>query len=276
MPKSLHKTRSGGKSGKSKKVGSCRSKPRVSAEHSPKILLFDIETSPAKAWIWRTGKQYVSHNQLDAKSSFDIICICYKWAHERKVHSLDWGFNKQDSSEMINKFVKVVEDADIVIGHNGDKFDIRHINTQRLLHDQPPISWPTSEDTLKQLRRHFYFTSFKLDYVSKMLVGSGKSPMNFQDWIDIVERNSSKALNRMIKYCKNDVLKLDQVWKKIAPYCKVKAHCGIISGMGRDSCPRCTSVEYVRNGFRYTAAGKYQDFKCKSCNHRWWDTRKAI
>jgi len=173
----------------------------MAKQRKPRILFFDIETSPILAYIWRPGSKIsVSHNQVKKGQKTDIICICYKWAHEKKIHSLDWDIKKQNSAKMIDEFTKIVESADLVIGHNGDRFDIKHVNTQRLLHGQAPIMWPTSEDTLKQFRRIFALPSYRLDFLAKLLVGAGKDPMSFQDWIDIVEHKSPKALKKMINF----------------------------------------------------------------------------
>ena len=240
----------------------------------PKILLYDIETAPTLAWIWRTGKQFVSHDQIKEGQKSGIICICYKWADQKTVHSLDWGIQKQNSEKMIESFGKILESADVAIAHNGDRFDLRQINTQRLLNEQPPIAWPTTEDTLKQFRKHFYLPSYSLDYLSKLLTGSGKDRMGFQDWIDIVEKKDPKALEKMIKYCQKDVLKLQEVWEKQARFSKPKIHAGIASGVGRDSCPRCASESYQRYGFSLRIAGKYQKYLCAQCRHVWTDSRR--
>lgn len=242
----------------------------------PKILLFDIETKPVKVWVWRTGKQYVRHPQIVTGEKFDIICICYKWAHEKTVYALDWGIRKQDSAKMIDKFVEVVEEADVVIGQNSDSFDIKQVNTQRLLHGQPPIAWPTSEDTMKQIRKHFYVTSSSLDYMSKLLTGSGKDRMEFQDWVDIVERKDPKALSKMIKYCKKDVVKMQQVWEQIAPYVDVTAHRGLIVGGKKQDCPSCGHGRIIKDGYRYLKAGTYHRLRCTRCAHLWKGPKRAI
>lgn len=234
----------------------------------PKILLWDIETKPIKAWIWKPGSKInVTHDMIVDGQQTDIICICYKWLGEKKVYSLDWGLKKQDSSKMIEDFTKVVEQADIIIGHNGDSFDMKHLNTQRLLKGQPPILWPTSEDTLKMVRKHFNFSSNRLDFLSKTLVGGGKDRMTFRDWVDIVEYKSDKALKKMIKYCKKDVELLDKVFSRLLPYVDLKVNRSIITNGHRDGCPNCGSKDLIKRGFALTRAGKYQRYQCKSCAH---------
>lgn len=235
---------------------------------TPKILIYDIETSPIMAWIWRPGtKLNVSHDMIVDGQQTDIICICYKWHGEKKVHSLDWGLKKQDSSKMIEEFSKVIEQADVVLAHNGDKFDLKHINTQRLLKNQKPIMWPTSEDTLKMVKKHFNFSSNRLDYLARILVGGGKDRMAFRDWVDIVQYKKEKALKKMIKYCKKDVELLDKVFTRIKPYVDLKVNRSLIANNNREGCPNCGSLELRKRGFTITRAGKYQRYQCKSCGH---------
>lgn len=232
----------------------------------PRILVFDIETKPVRAWIWRVGsKIYLSHEQICAGEKFDIICICYKWLGESSVYSLDWGINKQDSTQMIESFTKVVESADLAIGHNIDAFDLKQINTQRLLHNQAPIAWPTTEDTLKQFRKHFAFPSYRLDYLAKVLTGSGKDRMSFADWLDIVVDRKPKALAKMVRYCKRDVMKTAQIFHKAAKHFMPKAHAGLITGAGTESCPRCGSIDTRCDGYKLLRAGRYQRFQCLNC-----------
>ena len=238
----------------------------------PKILIYDIETSPMLAWIWRIGNKIsVSHSQIEALG--DIICICYKWVGGKETYALDWGA-KQDSTRMLKDFEKVIKDADVVIAHNGDRFDVKHINTQRLLKGLDPLAWPTSEDTLKMLRRHFTFPCFKLDFLSGLLTGSGKDKMEFQDWISIVRDKDEKALAKMIKYCKKDVRQLEQVFLSTKKYLTPIAHRGIIIQGDRDSCPSCGSLDRIKNGSKIKRTGRHQTYQCKDCGHVSTDTRK--
>lgn len=231
----------------------------------PKILFFDVETKPVKAWIWRTGKQHLNHDQIVDGEKFDIICICYKWADENKIHSLDWGLNVQNSIKMIEKFSKIAESADIVVAHNADQFDIKQINTQRLIHGQAPIDWPVSDDTLKAFRKFFYLPTNRLDYIAKLLFGEGKDPMGFQDWIQVVQYKNAKALKKMIKYCAKDVRLLANAYKRIAPFLTPKIHVGLLNGLDKASCPACGAGRSMSIGRRVSATRIYQRLRCREC-----------
>lgn len=236
-----------------------------------KTLIYDIETLPVRAYVWRTGKQYVNHGQIKEGDFIKIICIGYRWEHEKTTKVLIWDNKKQNCDRLIDDFTKLVEQADIVLAHNGDRFDMKHVNTQRLLQGKAPISWPTSEDTLKQLRKQFALPSYSLDYVSKILFGSGKSPMAFQDWIDILEHKSEKALNKMVKYCKRDVDLLFKAYKRVKPYCDPRVGRHLLTG---GDCPSCGSSKTTGKGKITLRRGTYRRFKCSDCAHVFRDGKK--
>ncbi len=233
-----------------------------------KILYYDIETAYVVARLWRTGKQYVSHEQLIPHWKTGIICIAYKWAGESKVHSLDWGLKKQNNKKMIEKFRKVIESADVAIGHNVDSFDSKHIKTQRLLAEQSPIDFGPTEDTLKQFRKHFNLPSNKLDYIAQLLFGDKKHPMSFIDWVNVVELKQPEALEKMIKYCKKDVQLLEKVYNRAKPFFTPKVNRSILLHDHKDGCPSCGSLNVSSDGYRTTLAGRYRRLGCDDCGYR--------
>jgi len=94
-----------------------------------KRLFFDIETSYVKALVWRPGEQRVPITNIRGYTK--VICISYKWQHEDTVHTLDWG-EKQDDKELIRKFIKILGEADEIVAHNGDRFDIKQLRTRAI------------------------------------------------------------------------------------------------------------------------------------------------
>ena len=95
-----------------------------------KRLFFDIETSPCIGYFWRPGyKVNLSYDNILEENK--IICICYKWQHEDEVNSLTWD-SKQNDKKMLQKFIKVANKADELVGHNGDRFDLKWVKTRCL------------------------------------------------------------------------------------------------------------------------------------------------
>jgi uncharacterized protein YprB with RNaseH-like and TPR domain len=182
-------------------------------------LFFDIETSPNIVLSWRIGRD-VSLSHDDILQERAIICICYKWSDEDVVHSLEW--NKGNDKELMKKFSKIIDSADEVIGQNSDAYDIKWIRTRAIFHNIPISPKFNSIDTLKMARQGFKFNSNKLDYMGKFLGVGGKIETTYSLWKDILLSNCPKAMKQMVDYCKIDVVRLEEVYNKLKPYCPEK------------------------------------------------------
>lgn len=237
-----------------------------------KVLIYDIETTYFLARTWRIGhKLTIGHEQifedfLGGRSK--IICVAYKWAHEKTIHLLHSGIKFEKEAQLIKDFDKVVSEADVVLAHNGDHFDMKHFNTARLVHRLPPVMWPNSEDTLKILRRTFNLPSNRLDYISKKLTGKGKDSMCYNDWIQIVEHQCQKSRDKMFKYCKRDVQALDDVAKIIMPYVNTPTTRALArADVLTCSNPLCSDSHVIKHGVYNTIKGKFQKYRCITCCH---------
>ncbi len=229
-----------------------------------KRLYFDIETSPNIGLFWEAGyKKNIPYENIIKERA--IICICYKWAGEKKVHSLTWDANQNDKT-MLQAFIKVANEADELVAQNGDKFDLPWIRTRCLFHRISMFPSYTTLDTLKKARSGFKFNSNTLNYMASFLGLGHKSDMCFNDWKQIVLNKDKKSLDKMVKYCMKDVTLLEDVYKEMSTYITSKTHHGMINGGGKCSCPECGSNKMVQSKVRLTATGmKRIQLQCKSC-----------
>lgn len=232
----------------------------------PKILFYDIETTPLQAWVWRPGKQVVRSGQLvGGRDSYEIICIGYAWLHSNDSGALTWDYQKQNSKKMIEQFTKMCDEADLIIGKNNKRFDDKHLNTLRLLHGLPgrPDLLSKVDDLESQIRRHFYLPSYTLDYVSKLFGLGGKTTMSFQDWIDIMEKNANgeKSFRKMVNYCKKDVQDTKKLWKMLESHITPKFNHSTHTGL--TCCKVCGSKNIRTNGSTISSAGvKHTKYYC--------------
>jgi uncharacterized protein YprB with RNaseH-like and TPR domain len=230
-----------------------------------KRLFFDIETSPNVGFFWTAGyKQNISHDNIIKERA--IICICYKWAGEDKIYSLTWDKNQNDK-KLLETFIKIANEADELVGHNGDRFDLPWIRTRCLLHKIPVFPNYVTIDTLKHARSKFRFNSNKLDYIAKFLGLGGKIHTSYELWKNIVLNKDSKALQEMVTYCEQDVNLLEKVYNALSPYILAKTHYGIISGGEAHSCPECGNDKMVLSKKRTSALGTVRvQLQCKKCH----------
>lgn len=182
------------------------------------------------------------------------ICLCWKWEHEGVVRSLTWD-KEQDDKELLARFLEVASQADELVAHNGDRYDLPWLRTRCLFHRLSPIPLFKTIDTCAWARKHFYFNSCKLDYISGFLGHGHKLKTDSDLWRDILLHNDRRALKYMVKYCKVDVLKLEKVYKSLAPYMKPKTHAGVMVGLDKWTDPRNGSTNVNKSKTRVSASG---------------------
>ncbi len=239
-----------------------------------KRLYFDLETSPAVGYFWRPGwKINISYHNIVQEPQ--IICVCYKWAGEDKTYSLDWGKGQSDKG-LLKKFIKIANKADQLVGHNGDRFDLKWIKTRCLFHDIPTFPKYQTIDTLKQARANFNFNSNRLDYIAKFLGFEGKKDTGgFQLWVDCMN-GDEKALKKMIDYCKGDVVILEKVFDRINNYVPHRAHARVNEDAEKWQCPECLSTNVILNRSTTTAMGTIRrQMNCKKCQKYYTISNKA-
>lgn len=229
----------------------------------PKRLFFDIETSPNIGLFWSAGyKQSIDYSNIVKERA--IICICYKWQGQ-KAQYLTWDKN-QDDRAMLEKFIKIANEADELVGHNGDKFDLAWIRTRCLFHRIPMFPSYVTIDTLKVARSKFRFNSNRLDYISKYLGLGKKIKTEFNLWKDIILSNSPTAMAKMVRYCKWDVALLEKVFIEMSVHIAAKTHAGVACGRDKISCPECSSRKVKLAKTRISAAGTIKSqYQCADC-----------
>lgn len=240
-----------------------------------KVLFFDIESSPNVSYTW--GKY--DQNVIEFLEEGYLLCVAYKWLGQKKakVIALDdfegySGGNKYEKRALV-AFWKLLDEADIVIGHNGDRFDIRKLNAYFLRHDMQPPSPYKSYDTLKVARKNFMLNSNKLDDLGQYLGVGTKAPHSgFETWRGCMN-GDPKAWKVMKKYAKQDVDLLEEVYHKLKLWDKSHPSFHVYSGQ-RDGCPTCGSYDAQKRGWRYTNTARYQSYCCNQC-HRNYQSTKA-
>lgn len=233
-----------------------------------KRLFFDIETSrmvlQVKAFSIRY-EQRLSYKDIVEDSK--IICISYKWEGEDQVHHVKWDKNHCDK-QLLKKFIPIMNEADELVGHNGDNFDIKIVRTRAIYHRLPFRVNTPSLDTLKKARSYFKFPNNKLDTIAHFLgVGAKIEHEGIRMW-NKVELGDKEALKDMIEYCDMDVVVLEDCYTVMENYVKHNQHAGVADGGYKHECPLCGSedVKHLRN--RVTAAGTIKRLmQCGSCDY---------
>ena len=234
---------------------------------SAKVLILDIETAPIRAYVWGIWQQNVGTHQIQS----DWFCLTWsaKWLFEDKVYSgklKPKEVAEQDDKRIIWGIWNLVNEADIVIAHNGQKFDIPRLNSRFIINGlNPPLPYQII-DTLVHIRRQFGFTSNKLDYVNKLLNLERKKDTNFELW-ERCMKGEAKAIKEMEEYNIQDVRILEETYLVIRPWIKPHPNMGLfILDEKEHRCPNCGSDKLTAQGKCYnTSANIYELMRCDNC-----------
>lgn len=234
-------------------------------KQQPRVLIFDVETSPNLAFVWGKYEQDV----IDFEKEWYMMSFAYKWLDEKKTRVLalpDFDGYKNDKSndkDLVWELWRLFSEADIIIAHNGDKFDIRKSNAKFLEHSYGPPSPYKTIDTLKIARRHFALNSNKLDDLGKILeVGEKMKHPGFALWKGCMDGN--RADWKLMKdYNKQDVILLENIYLKLRPW--HPSHPNMGNYGDTEACPKCGDGPLHKNGVRRTQTTQYQQYLCSNC-----------
>ena len=233
-----------------------------------KILIFDIETSPMMAYVWRLWKQNVSYKNQLISDSWMMLTWSAKWLFEDKVMAdkiTPDEIKREDDKRVISSLCALIEEADIIVGHNSRKFDIRQINARRLKHDLPPMLPFEHIDTYRASKTAFDLPSHSLDYLAKYLgVGRKMETGGFELWRDCMQ-GKQEAIDKMEAYNIQDVHIQEEVYLKLRPYIKGHPNIGFYVEDNVHVCPKCGSEDIHWEGTYRTYMNEYDTFRCKDC-----------
>lgn len=236
----------------------------------PKILFIDIETAPVLANVWRLFKENVGLNQIE--KDWHLLSYSAKWfkAPEDEVLYSDQRKepNIEDDTRLLTELWELLNEADIVITQNGIRFDTPKIKARMIIKGFKPFSSFKQIDTCVIAKKTFGFTSNKLEYMTDKLCTKYKKSKHgkfagFELWKECLAGNI-EAWEEMEEYNKFDVLSLEELYMKLAPWFDKHPNFNLYSEKSTFKC-NCGCSELVPNGYAYTQVSKFQRYKCTEC-----------
>jgi DNA polymerase elongation subunit (family B) len=237
-----------------------------------KILLLDIENAPMVAFSW--GPMWETR-LIEIIQPWYMLSFAYKWHGQKKVtvkalpdYPL-YATDPKNDKALASELRDLLDEADIVVAHNGDRFDLPKCASRILVHGIKPPSPYKTVDTLKLARKLFRYESNKLDDLCRILgIGVKLKHTGFDLWKRCME-GDSKAWALMKKYNAHDVSPLlEGLYDRIKPF--APNHPKLTHYTRASACPTCQSSNIQSRGFNVTATGKRQRIHCQDCGA--WST----
>lgn len=223
------------------------------------ILIYDIETTRVKAWVWWSGKQFVSGDSLIDEPK--IITIAYKWLGEDDITVLTWD-EKSSDKQLLEKFLKVYNSADMVIGQNNDRFDNRWVNARAMKYGLDVNTFVRSFDIMRETKRLFRLPSYSMKYITNYLgIQTKLEHEGIKMWEKIqtgTPEEQKEYLQKMVEYNRQDIVATEDMYLTLRKYMGHKTHFGVLNGQERFTCPNCGGKNVSLDKTTVTPAGTVQ------------------
>lgn len=237
---------------------------------SPKILVLDIETLPNAGYFFQLYKENNNFETITKERS--ILTFSYKWLGEAKAkgisvltfHRPGTKFDPYNDKELVRRICDILKQADFIIAHYGDKFDMRMIRARAVINglkSPPPVA---QIDTYKLCKKHFNLNANRLDYLGKVLGLGRKIPMRWENWQRCAE-GDKEAIKEMLKYNKQDVELLEKVFLHIQPHVETKINHNLFVDKSNLICHTCGSDKIQKRGYLMNKISRRQRYSCQDC-----------
>lgn len=235
-------------------------------QNPPRVVLYDIETAPSLGYYF---DRYRENNIVSTVESWFMLSFAYKVQGRKKIHYHcladypGYSRNKKCDKALVTDLHRLVfSSADILIGHNIDRFDSRKSKARFLAHGLSPTPPVKTIDTLKLARRVFKMDSNRLAAVGEYLGLGGKAvTTGWKLWEDCINGDLA-AYRKMGVYNRRDVDLLEQVFDRLAPW-----HPNPPAMTYSGACPSCQSHHVTQRGFNVSKTRRTQRLQCQGCGH---------
>ena len=231
----------------------------------PKIMYFDIETSDLSAGFG------------------ELLCFGYWWQHESKPHNLNiydypgWDelpVERRDKY-LLEDVVKIMEEADVIIGHYSTKFDFPFIQTRLIIHRMKTIPQPIHIDTWRISKYCLKLNNNRLKTIAEALdCDDQKSSCSLMTWRR-AKAHDLDALKLISKYNLQDVRTERAVVERLMPLTKSMPSWNVFTNDPIVRCPSCGGTHLVHRGYTHTKLFKFERLCCANCG-KWMRSRTSI
>lgn len=243
------------------------------SKDGPVIKVLDVETAPEVVFSFRRFKAFVGPDQviergfLMSYSSADLHTGEIKGANLTSYPLFE--LDNHDDYELCLEIWNELDEADIIIAHNGMKFDRAYINQRFAKHGIQPPSPYIVIDTLRAAKKNFALPANSLKELCLYFDTENFKLDNegFNLWKECWNGDRD-AYARMQTYNDGDVSSLRDLYLKILSW--IPQHPNVSSYYKDEACrcPRCGSkdVSVVPGKFYQTGVSTFEVIRCGNCD----------
>ena len=241
-------------------------------QEGPRVLVADIETLPIKGYVWSLFQKGMNPEWIEDPSR--LMSFAGKWRNDPAYYYIDNRDRGNPRDDFLSSCAAhhILQHTDMVIAHNGKKFDMRKLRAFFAMHRLAPLAPVQVIDTLHLNATAFGFDSQRLAFVSKHFAETEKSKhKNFPGsdlWLECMKDNR-KAWAECQKYNVADIVANEEMYLELRGWYTAAPNMGIFfdnQEEGVHRCPTCGSDDVrVHKHNRRTQVGVYHQYKCGDC-----------
>ncbi len=241
---------------------------RDALDQGAMVLTIDIETAPTLAYIWRLFKENIPIQRIVREGY--VLCTCAKWLGSAEVMSAaipDYaGYSTDITNDrgVIEQTREWLDQADMIIAHNGNRFDVPVLNYGMFRHGLTPPSPYRKVDTCKASQKAFASPSNKLDWLLKMKGLEQKHSTSWDMWQGCMS-GDPESWDKMVAYCKQDVSALEKLYIEMRPWIPNHPNLSVLTDCTEPQCTTCLSTNVSPSKPYSTNAMQYPGFVCNDC-----------
>lgn len=254
-------------------VQELRGNETTSVPQGPRVLLFDIETSPAISYHWGRWKINVGVSQVIERPY--VITWAAKWLGSPEIVSDMLPFYMEEFKENPRCDKKIVEtlwhllnEADIVIGHFVKRFDVPQMNARFVIHGFAPPSPYKMICTKDMASKNFKFEGNSLAELADHLGVGNKIKTDFDTWKNCIQDYGTvDGWNTMLEYNEMDVEVLERVYLRLRAYDTKHPNVSLYYEGSEKRCTVCGSTNLTElDSNVYTQVSEFISYRCE-CGH---------
>lgn len=129
-----------------------------------------------------------------------------------------WSTRRSDDSETVHQIASKLAEFDVLIAHNGAKFDLPFLRTRLAKHGLDPFPRKKLIDPVLIARNQLRMSYNSLEKIAAILGVNTKTDVAGELWIKAALDGDKAAMNYVVEHCVQDVVMLHNIFDKLKGY----------------------------------------------------------
>lgn len=159
-----------------------------------------------------------------------VLCAVVQSSKRKKPHVIrtdvtnsGWKEGlRSDDSATVEQVSELLEDHDVLVAHNGTRFDVPFLRTRMLRWGMRPLKDMKILDPCSVGWRKFRLRSNSLQAMrDHFRISANKTPLDMSLWMSAILDGDTDAMDSIVEHCIQDVKVLGGVMDLVKPYVRV-------------------------------------------------------